>query len=272
MLTGDPPHTGCFGAADHHEDRDRGGGAGHADAEGRAPERGGGAGARPWRSCRRTGSTAPKPSPRRWRIRRLPRRPHPEPLLPGASDRPWWRDPRIVATAAAGVAAGAVLASTLARSERAGVPVEYDVGLPDTAGMMTVSQDVGFAVSPAGDFVVYETGRHGRSELWYRSLLDATVRRIPGTDDGSQPVISPDGRRIAFFQLTDGGWTVEVLPVEGGTSTTIGRGVGVLRRLLWSTGGADPGHRQRRRCGPLARSGAGTGLVGPDPVLRGSSR
>ncbi len=76
----------------------------------------------------------------------------------------------------------------LARSERAGVPVEYDVGLPDSAGMMTVAQDVGFAVSPGGDFVVYETVRQGRSELWYRSLLDATVRRIPGTDDGSQPV------------------------------------------------------------------------------------
>jgi serine/threonine-protein kinase len=151
--------------------------------------------------------------------------------------RPWWRDPRIAATAAIGIAVGAVLASLLTRSGRAGVPVEYDVGLPDTAGMMTASQDVGFAVSPAGDFVVYETTRGGRSELWYRSLLDATVRRIPGTDDGSQPVISPDGSRIAFFHLADGGWTVEVLPVEGGTSTTLGRGVGILRKLLWPTEG-----------------------------------
>ena len=25
MLTGEPPHTGALGAADHHEDRDRGG-------------------------------------------------------------------------------------------------------------------------------------------------------------------------------------------------------------------------------------------------------
>jgi serine/threonine-protein kinase len=155
----------------------------------------------------------------------------------GGAGRPWWRDLRIVATAAAGIAGGAVLASFLARSGRAGVPVEYDVGLPDTAGMMTASQDVGFAVSPDGEFVVYETVRQGRSELWYRSLLDATVRRIPGTDDGSQPAISPDGNRIAFFHQADGGWTVEVIPVEGGTATAIGHGVGVLRRLQWPTGG-----------------------------------
>ena len=152
------------------------------------------------------------------------------------SGRPW-RDPRIAATAAIGIAMGGVLASLLAPSGRAGVPVEYDVGLPDTAGMVTASQDVGFAVSPAGDFVVYETVRGGRSELWYRSLRDATVRRIPGTEDGSQPVISPNGTRIAFFRLGDGGWTVEVLPVDGGTSTTLGRGVGILRKLLWPTEG-----------------------------------
>jgi serine/threonine-protein kinase len=151
--------------------------------------------------------------------------------------RLWWRDPRIAATAAVGIAVGAVLASFLALSGRAGVPVEYDVGLPDTAGLITASQDIGFGVSPGGDFVVYETVRQGRSELWYRSLLDATVRRIPGTDDGSQAAISPDGTRIAFFHQTDDGWTVEVIPVAGGTATTIGRGVGVLRRLQWPTGG-----------------------------------
>jgi len=149
------------------------------------------------------------------------------------SGRPWWRDPRIAATAVAGIAVGAVLASILARSGSAGAPVEYDVGLPDSAGMMTAAQDVGFAIAPAGDFVVYETVRDGRSELWYRSLLDAAVRKIPGSDGGSQPVLSPDGRRIAFFRLGDGGWTVEVLPVEGGTSTTLGRGLGIVRKLFW---------------------------------------
>ncbi len=152
--------------------------------------------------------------------------------VPGG--RRWWRDPRIAALAVGGIAIGTLLGSILARSGRAKLPSEYDVGLPDTAGMMTVTQDAGFAVSPAGDFVIYEVQQGGRSELWYRSLLDATVRRIPGSDGGSQPVLSPNGRRIAYFRPRDDGWSIEVLPVEGGTSTTLGRGGGIVRRLYWS--------------------------------------
>jgi eukaryotic-like serine/threonine-protein kinase len=151
--------------------------------------------------------------------------------------RSWLFNPRTLVTLAVLAAAVLVGAMTRGRSADARSPLEYDVGLPDSAGMMTPTHDIGFAVSPGGDFVVYETVRQGRSELWYRSLLDATVRRIPGTDDGSQPAISPDGTRIAFFRQADGGWTVEVIPVEGGTGTAIGRGVGVLRRLLWPTEG-----------------------------------
>ncbi len=155
----------------------------------------------------------------------------------GPAGRPWWRDPRVAAAVGVGLTVGAALVAVLASAGQAPVAVEYDVGLPDSARMFTPSQDVGFAVSPRGDFVVYETVRQGRSELWYRSLVDATVQRIPGADDGSQPVISPDGRRIAFIRVTGSEWTVEVLPVDGGTATPIGRGVGTQRKLFWPAAG-----------------------------------
>ncbi|MEO5824863.1 MAG: protein kinase, partial [Gemmatimonadales bacterium] len=152
---------------------------------------------------------------------------------PRAARRPWWRDSRVAIAVGAGAMVGALLVAAFASAGRAPAVVEYDVGLPDTARMFTPSQDVGFAVSPRGDFVIYETVREGRSELWYRSLVNTIAQRIPGTDDGSQPVISPDGRRFAFIRASGGEWAVEVLPVDGGTATTIGRGVGTQRRLLW---------------------------------------
>jgi eukaryotic-like serine/threonine-protein kinase len=152
-----------------------------------------------------------------------------------ASTSRWLRDTRTLATIGVGVA-GIIMASTFRRDVPRDGPREYDIGLPDSAAMTTVSQDAGFAVSPAADFVVYETSRHGRSELWYRSLRDAVVRPIAGTIGGTQPVLSPDGTRVVFFRLAEGGWTVEVVPIDGdATATVITRGVSSVRKLLWIT-------------------------------------
>jgi hypothetical protein len=105
-------------------------------------------------------------------------------------------------------------------------PVEYDVGLPDTAEMWTEFSGAGFALAPSGDFVVYHAAPGGRSELWFRSLRDATIRRIPGTENGSEPALSPDGTWLAFLKTDADGRSVVVLPVEGGTATTVGRVTG----------------------------------------------
>jgi len=94
----------------------------------------------------------------------------------------------------------------------------------------------GFAVAPGGDFVVYQAVRQGRGELWYRSLLDGSARRIDGSDDGWQPALSQDGTRLAFFRERAGSWTVEVMPAGGGASTTLGSGTSVAD-LQWLADG-----------------------------------
>jgi hypothetical protein len=136
----------------------------------------------------------------------------------------------------AGMAAVAVVLVALGwlvgRRGADGGPAEYDVGLPDTAAMWTGYTGPGFALAPSGDFVVYQAAPNGRSELWYRSLRDATVRRIPGTEDGGEPTLSPDSRRIAFLKTDAGVRSVVVLPVEGGTATTLGRAT-VIPSLQW---------------------------------------
>jgi len=136
----------------------------------------------------------------------------------------------------AGMAAVAVVLAALGwlvgrRGADAG-PVEYDVGLPDTAAMWTGYTGPGFALAPSGDFVVYQAAPSGRSELWYRSLRDATVRRIPGTEDGGEPTLSPDGTHVAFLKTDADVRSVVVLPVEGGTATTLGRAT-VIPSLQW---------------------------------------
>ena len=131
-----------------------------------------------------------------------------------------WRRIALGAMATAGVAI-LLLAWSLTRTQAGSGPTEYDVGLPDSAGM--AGWRSAFAVAPGGDFVVYSTEAGGRAELWFRSLLDATTRRIDGTVDARQPTLSPDGRQLAFVRTRGAERTVEVMPVSGGRATTLGR-------------------------------------------------
>jgi len=112
------------------------------------------------------------------------------------------------------------------RSTPARGPVEYDVGLPDSA-TMTTEEGAGFDVAPSGDFVVYQTRDGNAADLWFRSLRDGTARRIDGTTRGFHPAISPDGSKVAFLRYGAGHeWTLETIAVQGGSSALIGRGSG----------------------------------------------
>jgi len=120
----------------------------------------------------------------------------------------------------------AALAWALSTGGRASThPTVYDVGLPDSAPL-AVPGEQPFAVSPRGDFVVYVADEGGRYALWYRSLRDGTARRIQGAEWASQPAISPDGARLAFLRTPKDSvrWTLEIVPIEGGATTTLGVG------------------------------------------------
>ena len=153
-----------------------------------------------------------------------------------AVNRSWIRDPRTMVTL--GVAAFAVGWALLSRPGVSVAPTSYALGLPAHASMST-DWGIGFDVDPAGRFLVYQTEAPEGSALWYRSLGDSTTRRIEGTDGGSQPAISPDGRRLAFIRGQRGGedWTLEVVPVDGGAAVTISRGADDVSSLDWLADG-----------------------------------
>jgi tRNA A-37 threonylcarbamoyl transferase component Bud32/Tol biopolymer transport system component len=147
-------------------------------------------------------------------------------------ERRWARDPRSIGLASIAAIAGVALLWALTRPPSVIGPAEYDVGLPDSATMRT-TQGVGLAVAPSGEFVVYHAARGNADELWYRSLRDATARRIDGTEHGSHPAISADGSKVAFLRYRGGPeWTLETVAIQGGAPAVIGRGSGYAE-LAW---------------------------------------
>jgi len=97
-------------------------------------------------------------------------------------------------------------------------PRVYDVGLPDSARLGFGWALTDLSVAPGGDFMVYAAViSDTTTQLWYRSLVDDTQRAIPGTEGAEVPRVSPDGRRLAFFQ----GSKAKVVPLEGGPARVL---------------------------------------------------
>jgi len=141
---------------------------------------------------------------------------------PAADGRVWIRDPRTIGTMTVAMGALVALAWMTARPAGERGPREYDVALPDSAPA-DMRYKANFVVAPGGAFVIYERGSRDASELWYRSLRDATVQRFEATERAFFPTISPEGTRFAFLRRGSAESTVEVMSVDGGAATVIAR-------------------------------------------------
>ena len=98
------------------------------------------------------------------------------------------------------------------------------IALPDTVPIGRInSPSSPLTISPDGRRVVFVgfTGP-GRVQLYLRSLDSLTIEPIPGTEGARQPFFSPDGKWVAFFTLAG---ELKKVPVEGGPSVTIARGL-----------------------------------------------
>ncbi len=137
----------------------------------------------------------------------------------------------VAALAAVTVISLGLAAFALTRSSSTGLAMQsFDAALPDTAKMAPEVQfaTVGFggavrnlSLSPDGSFLVYVVQRNDSSSLWYRSLIDASLRRIPGTDGAMSPRVSPDGQRIVFLAKGN----LVIVPLEGGAPRVLREGV-----------------------------------------------
>jgi serine/threonine-protein kinase len=128
-----------------------------------------------------------------------------------------WTDPVVVGAVAVSIASLAVAAFSL-RGRSASEPAVDRFEIETPADAPPVAPELGaVALTPDGRAVIYAATTANGPQLYARKLDEANARPISGTEGGGQPMISPDGKWVAFV----GGGKLQKVPIEGGTPKTI---------------------------------------------------
>ena len=133
--------------------------------------------------------------------------------LPGPGRR--WSIGLAVSTALLALLSGALLWA-LVRSEPAAV-ARYTV-TPAEDQQVVQATGVDIALSPDGSWMIYVgAAPGGGTRLLRRDLDDLDAVALPGSEGARAPVVSPDGRSVAF--VANG--AIRTLPIEGGPPFTV---------------------------------------------------
>jgi serine/threonine-protein kinase len=143
------------------------------------------------------------------------------------------RDPLVLALAATALAA-AVAAGWLARRRPSpGEVVRFTLAGPPSGRTASLGYNI-LGVSPDGHMLVYPgLSPDQRQLLVLRSLDETAERPLSGTEDGGQPIFSPDGRWVAFIRSNQ----LYKVPVDGNAPQLLGTAPGTFNGASWSASG-----------------------------------
>jgi serine/threonine-protein kinase len=125
-------------------------------------------------------------------------------------------------TLLAATGAGAVLMRFLAPAAPAPTSLHLSIPLPPTQQLTTADNSL-LVFSPDGSSVVVPIVEAGHQWLVRRRLDETSTERIEGTEGGSTPFFSPDGKWLGFIA---GGKLMKV-PAEGGRPFVIAEQLGL---------------------------------------------
>jgi eukaryotic-like serine/threonine-protein kinase len=145
-----------------------------------------------------------------------------------------WSDPIVLTLAALAVAAGLVAGWTWRRhSAPAGDVVRFTIPAPASGRTNALGYNV-LSVSADGRTLVYVgQGDGGHQQLLVRTLDNVVSRPLPGTEDASSPVFSPDGRWVAFIR----GNQLYKIAIDASTPQLLGTAPGTFNGASWSSSG-----------------------------------
>lgn len=152
----------------------------------------------------------------------------PQPAASGGRALGGWRlAASLVVTATVSAVAGLIL-RPVPEAPPAGVQrftIDLDAGRTLTNAL---------AISPDGRRVVYGAAESGTTRLFSRALDEFESTPIPGTEGVVGVALSPDGQQVALHLQDDGRWTLNRIPLDGGSPFTIADGPGNLYpRFAW---------------------------------------
>ena len=169
--------------------------------------------------------------------------------------------PRYVLPLAFGLAAVVGIATWQLKPATPMPLVQAEISLPEGEFLTHLFRHA-FDVSPDGSSVAFVAGVTDsgtsvpdRFQLWTRSLRESQATPLPGTENGLQPIFSPDGAWIVFLAREDGQWNLKKVASTGGDTTTLLEGSGTLG-ASWGPGGTIVVGRLRAGLGHVSASGA----------------